>query len=52
MTREPDCATCYKKDTCEKAQEGTFCPMWRSEPPAPRGEDPNDRWRRGEEEAF
>ena len=45
---EPDCATCYKKDTCENARAGCFCCMWQSKPPAATGPDPNEQWMRGD----
>ena len=49
---EPDCLTCLKYEECGRAQDGTFCPQWQSKEPKPRGEDPNARWRRGEETDF
>lgn len=48
----PDCDTCVKKEECEKALSGTFCPSWQSKEPAPKGEDPNEQWMRGEESPF
>lgn len=48
----PDCDTCVKKEECERALSGTFCPSWQSKEPAPKGEDPNEQWRRGEESPF
>lgn len=46
----PDCGTCWKKDSCPAADPGTFCPEWQAFQPEPEGEDPNDRWRRGDED--
>ena len=45
----PDCATCVRRETCERAREGTFCPMWAANPPRDRGESPADKWARGDE---
>jgi len=50
--KEPDCATCIHKDECALARDGHFCPAWASVTPQPRGEDPNARWRRGEDVDF
>ena len=47
--KEPDCVTCWKKDSCERAREGAFCPQWQSAEPAPEGPDPNGQWRKGED---
>ena len=47
---EPGCDTCYRRDDCPLASIGLLCTRWRSAPPAPAGEDPNDRWRRGDED--
>ncbi len=46
---DPDCATCALKETCERAQDGKFCPSWRSEIVKPAGKDPNDAWKQGED---
>lgn len=50
----PDCAVCIYRDACERAQEGTFCPKFRSEEPPEYDEakDPNVAWRQGEDVAF
>ena len=45
----PDCRTCAQRETCERAQDGTFCPQWRRTDPPDRGESPADRWARGED---
>ena len=47
--KEPGCDTCVKLETCPRAAENGFCPMWQSKEPEPKGEDPNRRWRRGED---
>ncbi len=47
--RKPDCAVCAWRESCETAQDGTFCLRFRMEPPADRGEGPSDRWARGED---
>lgn len=49
---EPGCETCIHKDGCERAKALAFCPMWQSKEPEPKGEDPNEAWRRGEEADF
>lgn len=49
---EPDCGTCVRKDECERAREGCFCPMWQGREPEPKGEDPNEAWRRGDEDVV
>ncbi|MBR4711505.1 MAG: hypothetical protein IKP10_05685 [Clostridia bacterium] len=49
---EPGCGTCIRRDVCPRAQDGKFCPQWQSREPQRRGEDPNARWRRGEECGF
>lgn len=50
----PACETCLSRRECPNAQEGTFCPKWRSrEVPAEReNEGPADAWSRGEESAI
>lgn len=44
-----DCKTCWKRDDCPLAMFGYFCPQYQSQKPEPRGEDPNELWRRGED---
>ena len=46
---EPDCTTCWKREDCPIAEEGDFCPAWQSRKPEPAGEDPSERWRRGDD---
>lgn len=46
---EPDCLTCWKRETCDRAEPGTFCTSWQSKPPQPKGKDPNQAWREGDE---
>ncbi len=46
---EPDCRTCWRRETCPKAKAGTFCQMWQERKPEPKGDDPNDLWRRGKD---
>lgn len=48
----PDCLNCWKYEDCGKAQPGTFCPQWQSKPPQPKGKDPNEAWRKGEDAPF
>lgn len=43
----PDCMTCWKKDSCPRAQAGTFCTGWATKPPQ-EAEHP-DAWERGDE---
>lgn len=49
--KEPDCATCWKKETCEKAQDGCFCPGYQSKQPPERSEMASV-WRQGEAEGH
>lgn len=44
----PDCMTCWKRETCEAAQEGTFCLDWQSREPKERHPTPNELWENGE----
>lgn len=46
------CETCYRREDCERAAEGSFCGQWASKAPEVKGEDPNELWRRGEEVEF
>lgn len=46
---EPDCLTCALRDGCARAEDGKFCPSWRSREPEDRGDGPADGWSRGEE---
>lgn len=46
---EPDCRTCALRDGCARAEDGKFCPQWRSRNQEDRGEGPADAWSRGEE---
>lgn len=50
--QSPDCCTCWKRSSCERYAEGSFCTQWQSREPQPQGEDPNDLWKRGEEVEF
>ena len=50
--QSPDCCTCIHRTTCQRAAEGTFCTMWQGREPQPQGEDPNEKWKRGEEVEF
>lgn len=50
--KTPGCEICWKRDQCAEAEEGKFCPQFASEEPAVEGEDPNDRWMRGEDAEF
>lgn len=43
------CESCVKREECERAQEGRFCPDWRSREAKDRGEGPAEKWSRGEE---
>ena len=43
-----DCMTCWKRDICERAQEGTFCTEWQSEKPKDKHPTPDELWERGE----
>ena len=45
----PDCMNCWKHETCQRAEAGRFCPAWQDHEPKPKGPDPNDLWRRGED---
>ena len=49
---EPGCETCWKAETCSRARPGRFCTEWQSEEAVPKGEDPNELWRRGEDETH
>lgn len=54
-TRErptPDCMSCWKYEECSRAEAGSFCLQWQSKKTQPRGDDPNSRWQRGEEDAL
>ena len=44
----PDCMTCWKRETCERAQEGTFCAEWQSREPKEKHPTPDELWERGE----
>lgn len=44
------CETCWKRKECARYAEGSFCGEWASKEPAPKGEDPNEKWRRGDED--
>lgn len=46
------CETCIYRDTCEQAEEGTWCTRWRDREPEDRGPDPNQAWIRGEDAVF
>ena len=46
---EPGCESCIRRETCIHSADGGLCCMWQSKEPAPRGEDPNAAWRRGED---
>lgn len=48
----PDCATCIHLEECDAAEDGHFCPSWQSRAPEPKGENPNDAWRRGDDVDF
>lgn len=50
--RQPDCLTCWKREECDKAQAGTFCPKWQSKAPKPAERDPNAAWRQGDDPPF
>lgn len=45
----PDCMTCWKRETCEAAQEGHFCAAWQGMEPKERHPTPNELWERGED---
>ena len=46
----PDCANCIRKDTCPNAKAGTFCTAFASQTPDRKpAEDPNNRWRAGDD---
>lgn len=49
MDKRPilDCATCWKRDKCERAQEGTFCTEWQSKEPKERHPTPDELWETG-----
>lgn len=47
-----DCTTCAERQTCERAEEGSFCSRWHRREPAPEGQDPNEVWRQGGEVDF
>ena len=44
-----DCASCWKRDVCERAQEGTFCTEWQSKVPKERHPTPDELWETGAE---
>ena len=44
-----DCCVCIHRKECDRAQEGSFCTRFSSRDFDPRGEDPNDLWKRGED---
>lgn len=46
------CETCWKRKECARYAEGSFCGQWASKEPEVKGEDPNEKWRRGEEVDF
>ena len=48
----PGCETCWKAEECPRAKPGAFCQLWQTCKPEPQGEDPNDAWRRGDEETL
>ena len=48
----PDCCTCYKRDTCDRYTENSFCTQWASSEPEARGADPNKLWEQGEPVEF
>lgn len=50
--KDPDCATCIRWRTCERAAENSFCTMWQSREPEKREPDPNKLWEQGEEVDF
>lgn len=45
----PDCESCWKRETCENARDGAFCPAWQSKEPKIKGIDPNTAWERGDD---
>ena len=45
----PDCLTCWRRNICPQAEEGKFCALYQSKEPKPQGENPADRWERGED---
>jgi len=47
----PDCLNCWKRETCARAKPGTFCTRWQSRSPQPKGKNPNQAWREGDEPA-
>ena len=44
------CETCWKRKECARYAEGSFCGEWASKEPEVKGEDPNEKWRRGDED--
>ena len=48
----PDCGSCWKKESCERAEEGNFCTEWASVDPKEkdRGKGPAELWSSGEED--
>lgn len=44
----PDCGTCWRRDTCEKAEDGKFCAAWQSKQPQERHPTPDELWDAGE----
>ena len=43
----PDCRTCWQRETCEKAQAGTFCALWATK--QPQAPEHPDAWERGDD---
>ena len=46
---EPDCGICIHREDCPLAMLGYFCTRFQSHEPEPKGEDPSEAWRWGEE---
>ena len=47
--RGPGCENCVRREECNDAREGYFCPRWNSRTPEERTPDPNEQWQRGED---
>lgn len=48
----PDCSLCIYRADCERRSEGSFCTKFQGKEPEPKGTDPNELWKRGEEVEF
>lgn len=49
----PDCKNCIHLDTCPRFKAGSFCTSYQTKAPqCNEKDDPNAKWRRGEDVDF